>query len=278
MGITEPNDAAPRPTKVALLYSSIRDLGWFTLFVGWLIGTPTILTLFEHVIDLNLIGAFQWVLDGYEQLIRVMDKIIVPITTPILAALNSLFAVELKLHDHWRYVFLLFLVPTIVNIRITRTTFDEGEHQPQWQWRANIVYFLSSLIGAIIVGLVPLEANYAAQTTAILLPFFVRFMAEFYFAEGWQADKGEITATAMWQALMQFNFLFVAHTAVYFTISKNSAIAAYLLHLGYAAALVIIRGLERDSRAPVRYGMTVLGSYVVAAIVIACSFIVQWLR
>ncbi|MEM6535988.1 MAG: hypothetical protein AAF613_10145 [Pseudomonadota bacterium] len=258
------------------LLQAAKDLGFvFWLFTAF-IGAPSIVSLMQTVfIDFQLSSLFQWVVDGYRQLLGVIASVLNPVANVLLNSFNGLLNLELTLQDHWQP---LFVVLTLFISANTRSLWDDGYKKPAIVFVATMAVF--TLLGAWIAGLIQPDAVWWLQGLAAGMPVLCLFMgmtlayAISFFAFGFSQPYRK----PLWSYVRR-GFGLGASAFV-----LGAALSLSNLIQGHAGLLVLFSGLFfyglywvregfRDKDIPeVRFGLRVVGGFLFAIIVTGIDF------
>jgi hypothetical protein len=113
---TEPAEQA-QPFRLTLL-AALKDLGWFSGIFATLVGAPSILAIIQAVfVDYNFVPLIQWIADGWNQLLHFLSMAIEPGVIWIIQIINNLVDLNMELHAHWRPIFALSMVLVMSSVR-----------------------------------------------------------------------------------------------------------------------------------------------------------------
>jgi hypothetical protein len=140
----------------------IKNLGWFPLLFATVVGAPSILSILEMALDFRLVGSFQWIVDGYNQLTAIMARLVEPLVLPVIAWINELFGWRLKLYPHWRPMFLLMAILLLPLAPKQIPSFRK--------LLATLTFLLPAMAGAILAGLVPIDGPWYFQGLIVIAP------------------------------------------------------------------------------------------------------------
>ncbi len=144
---TEPAEQA-QPLRLTLL-AALKDLGWFSGIFATLVGAPSILAIIQAVfIDYNLIPLLQWIVDGWNQLLYFLAMAIEPGAIWIIQIINNIIDFNLDLHAHWRPIFALSMVLVMPSVR---QVWGQGRNTRAFLFL--IIYSFTALTASITVGL-----------------------------------------------------------------------------------------------------------------------------
>jgi hypothetical protein len=259
--------AETNPEKLTL-GEALKDLGWFPLLFAVVVGGPSILAILEQVlVSHQLVPALQWIVDGYSRMMAVLGAAVEPLVQPPIDWMNAWFGWSLTLGTVWRPVFALCMVFLMA---LMRTGLRSGNVA-----RAAINGGLLGtwlLAVALLIGLFSAGAGWLAQGAVAAVPVA---MFGFALTAIWAADGN-------WRAVRFALAKFGAVSLVLFAIGAglsfvpNLAQSAGLFVLSGAVALFgayfVSDGLSDRNRDFSRIGLTTLGGFVAAGLILAADF------
>jgi hypothetical protein len=272
-----------RPDNLTLS-RALKDFGYFYAVFNALVNGPSLLALFQMVfVEYRFVDALQWIVDGYNDITSVIVSVLEPPLWPVIAWLNSAFDWRLELHPHWRPLFLLI------------SMFVAGWVRSAWRSRAraDAVLFgvagaFGALIGAVIAGLIPLSAGPQGQALAAGAPILAMgllvALPVMRLAPSKQAKPDHPAVIAIMFAVAFAFFLALAGMAFIFAgfltlaISSGAGIAGLALWLfvvGSGALWLGLLGSDRRSLIVTRFGLTLLGGFAMAALIVAADALVK---
>ncbi len=156
-------------------WEALKDLGWFFGLFSAVVGAPSVLSILQHVfVEHKLDKAFQWIVDGYNDLMAVLGAVAEPWFLPAISWLGGLLRLDLELVPVWRPLFALAMVAVG---GFARNTWKRG------QFRASILVLLiggfAALIGAIGAGVAISMGGWLAQSLAAAIPVTMVWAAIF---------------------------------------------------------------------------------------------------
>lgn len=259
--------------------SAIRDLGFVSGLFMALVGAPSVISLTQTLLtDFRLSTLLQWIIDGYNDLLKTLSLGLEPVLRAVLEAARDLLALDVTLHPYWRPLFVLALIFISAN---TRTLWGDGK-------RAAAVIFaafcaLSALIGSVIAGAVPAEAaaweHAATAALFVFLLFFGMFGAYalatplFDFRQPYRKPlraylrRGIVFGAAAFAAAYALSLLdFAIQRSGLLTIFAGMLLyGAYWLYYGW-----------READAPeIRFGLRLVGGFVFAGAIIALDQLIR---
>ena len=270
------------------LKEAYDDIRWAWVTFVSLINAPSILSLLQMIFEHRLIDALQWIVDGYNDIVGQLGAIVEPLVRPFLAWLNARFDWSLELYPHWRPLFLLLAVMASSGIRNA------------WRFGARAVAIThglgvigGALVGALAAGLLPLDGSWWSQGLAAAAP-----VTAFYaFAGAQQLLTSPNSALRWWHLALLIpvvgGLMFAIGAGVSFVpgLSTGAGILALGL-LVLAVGLSNLWGglfrsdwrqtyLQRDfagaQRYQIQFGLTAVGGFVAAGLIVAADAIVKML-
>jgi hypothetical protein len=259
---------AAKPDKLTL-GEALKDLGWFPILFAVAVGGPSILSIIESVlVDHQLVPALQWIVDGYNRIMAVLGAAVEPLVQPAIDWVNARFGWELVLDPVWRPVFGLMMAFFIPMIRALLKSGIFG-----------IVPILGGSVGilavlavALCLGLFATGSGWVTQGIVAAAPFAaVMFLSALVHAAwGRWAEVRESARIFTGSSIMLFAFAaglsFVpglASSAGVFTIG------GVVMTMGLVTATA---GLAFGNRIYSRVGLTVLGGFATAGLILAADW------
>jgi hypothetical protein len=266
--------------KKLTLWDAIVDLGWFPSIYSTLVGGLSILAMIQQVVKtLRLSPALQWIIDGYNQVTRAMAYFIEPLLAPLLQWINATFSLQLQLYPHWRPLCLLALIFVVSGFRgslLAGETFKA--------FSIGMPLGIGVVLGSLGAGLVPLDGSSKFQGLIAFLPIAGAFFAiglaataEAVIQRKWK-DAAFIFCTA---PLASGGYTLIGLGCValltwFVPSSKDYAafvvLAVFIAVMGLAAVLT---GLLENSIADARVGLTMLGGFVTATLVVIADWAIR---
>jgi hypothetical protein len=257
------------------LGDALKDFGWFGALFTTVIGGTSVLALLETVfVEHKLIALFQWIVDGYRRLTAVAGAVVEPLLRPIVDAVNQQLHLNLHLGAHWRPLFILGMV---LVIGLARAAWRSGERR---EALLGIVFIgAGALIGAFISGLMPLEGGWWAQGLSAALPTLALF--SFFGLAGVIAGGDPADATPLGAALL---FIFIMSGLAFVLGAGLSFVPGLAAGAGVVALAAIIAlfgagflwyGLAHNDRSDAALGLTVLGGFASAALILIADIAVK---
>lgn len=254
---------------------ALKDFGWFTLLFTAVIGGTSVLALLESVfVQQELIAVFQWIVDGYNRIAALAGAIVEPLFRPALQALNDAFGWELHLAPHWRPLFILGMVMVM---GLARGAWRSGNRKDAVF--AVVVIGLGALIGALVSGLLPLSGGWWAQGLGAAAPamaLFVFFGLAGVLAGGDPADNTPLGAAALF-ILIAGALAFVMGAGLSFVpgLSAGAGVLALAIIIALFGAGFLWLGLHNNDRGDATLGLTILGGFASAGLVLVADVVVK---
>jgi len=244
------------------LWDGIRDLGWFSWLFALVVAGPSVLSLGQTIfVDHKLIAALQWIVDGYNGVMDVLGAIFEPLLQPLIRWINSYFNWSLELQPHWRPLFVLSM---IVCLSGTRTAWHAGLQAHAI--KLSVGSGIAALIACLIVGVAPLSAGWWAHGLAAAAPPALVIIG-LYAAAG-QLEWDDIGIVSLIGGVM-----FAVGAAISFIpiFAESACILALSLLVFIAGLWWLMPALAKGERFNMRVGLTILGGFAVAAIIVAAD-------
>lgn len=149
------------------LWTTVKELGWFP-FVLMGIGGLSVIGVLEGVIGrhLDLTTPFEFLMSGYRRVAQLIGDVVEPPVSVLLDWIDGLVGLRLKVHDYWRSLFILVMVPLIANFRTGWTATE---------WRKTVLWSLILtavlLCLTLVVGLGGIELFSSGLATSITTIF-----------------------------------------------------------------------------------------------------------
>jgi hypothetical protein len=276
--MTAPASGRPLRAKQAL-----SDFGWFYALFATFVSAPSLLSLLQAVFEHRFVDALQWIVDGYDQIVAVGAAYIEPLLAPIVSWLNETFNVNYGLHAHWRPAFVLSMV---IVMSFVRTSSREADLDPLMRllyvalWAPGLT--LIAAVGALYVGLVPLDSGWYAQARIAAVPVSVIALipALIGLTSTDEADgKSELLANlrgalvALGLGVLAFGV--AALLSLYPGLARGAGVVTLALFVCVFGLYYLVDGLRRpqrpDALAKKRMGLTMLGGFATAALIVAAD-------
>ena len=296
------------------LWQAIRDMGWLPmLLIG--LGGFSILAILEQAVfhqPFELVQIFQWPLDGYHRVMLLLGAIVDPLVQPAIDWVNARFAWSLTLDPVWRSIFALMVVLPLAAVR---TRLAEGRlRDASFRLLAVGIWTLLSAILAGLAsgdgGWSTQGLRAAAPTMAFAVLVGLTSAAEKAFTSG---DKGTQETLLAAVTITGLGGLVAFGLAAGLSFVPSLAASAGILTVAFFMVLIsvglIYQGLEEavpkrlpksaksespaeqrrlrqeeeqeeqeekeDKRASLRFGLTMLGGFVAAGLILAADCILK---
>lgn len=268
------SDAKPRLT----LREAFDDLGWFYGLFAAVVGGPSALEILVMIFELRLVDALQWIVDGYRFVTALLAGYIEPFLQPAIAWLNETFDWRLQLHPHWRPVFTLSMVFVIGLVRMVQR--ESGFEAVLF----GLLLSAGALLGAVTVGVFSLEGGWSAQglaaaTPVALVSFLLGMPLAITTAGGPRARPDplrslvEVAVLALLLAGVTFGL--AAGLSFAPGLAKGAGIAALAICLLAIGFVSLLAGFDQADRLTTRIGLTLIGGFAVAALIVAVDAILK---
>lgn len=251
------------------LRAALHDLGWFPATFAAIVGGPSVLALLQIIfVEHRLIDALQWIVDGYNDIVAVIGNALEPLLMPVIAWLNGFFDWRLVLHPHWKPF--LMLVMTFV-AGLARTGMSEAKPVDFIAFAAMAV---GAFLGAVAVGLVPLNAGWWAQGLAAAAPWalviWISGLVLLLFGARGSAGNA-LFALLFGAALAAIAFVLGAGLTFVPGIEGGAGLLASGLALIAIGVLALLAGFKSRDALIARVGLTMLGGFVAAGMILAAD-------
>jgi hypothetical protein len=257
------------------LGEALRDFGWFGLLFTTVIGGTSVLALLETVfVEHKLISVFQWIVDGYGRMATVAGAVVEPLMRPFVQALNAQLHAHLQLGPHWRPLFILSMVLVVGLVRSAWRSREYGEAV------FGLIFIgAGALLGALVSGLMPMSGAWWMQGLSAALPTLTLF--SFFGLAGAMSGGDPGDRTPIVPAIV---FVLIA-SALAFALGAGRSFApglgagAGVVALGAIIALFGVGflwlGLATNDRGDAALGLTTLGGFASAALVLVADVAVK---
>lgn len=242
-----------------------------------IVGGPSILAILETVfVDHQLVPALQWIMDGYNRLMAVLSAVAEPLIQSAIEWLAAQLNWHLSLAPVWRPLFALGMVVVLGD---SRTRLRDGR---LGHAITNGICLGSGLfVGAAMAGVAPSSGGWWAQGLRAAAPVFcVMAMASLVdiasdVARGDREHLSKEIVELTLGAPLVGSGVFAMAAALYFI--PGWAGSAGVIVLGVVVVLLgaffLARGLIRNgNRFDTRFGLTVLGGFFAAGLILAADF------
>lgn len=267
-----------KPEKLTLSEAS-KDLGWFPmLLVG--LGGFSILTILEQGVfrqPFELVQIFQWPLDGYHRVMQLLGAIVEPLIQPRIDWVNSRRNWSLTLDPVWRPLFALCMVFVMALIRTemrtkVRTARGIQDDIDLSQFTIAALIGAASFVAAIFLAVFASVAGWIAQGAIAFVPV-VTVALIFAIPVGLTGDW--IQALGILSGFGAIALVFFAIGAgLYFApgLSEGAGLFALGALIALLGAVSVRVGLITAHRYFTRLGLTILGGFVAAGLILGADF------
>jgi hypothetical protein len=249
------------------LWEALNDVGWFPALYASVVGGPSVLAILELALDgFRLVPAVQWIIDGYHQITRVMGLLIEPLFAPLIAWINGLLGWSLVLQPHWQPLFLLGMV---IVTSMVRTDWRDGRVDRRKLFLESGAMGFAFLVAAVIAGLVPVSGSWwvhGLMVSLMIFAFFVGSAVDGRDAAIWIAIGGGVGA---------FFFLIAAVLSLVPGVGRGSGILVLAGCVAVLGIVALVGGISQSDRSMTRSGLTMLGGFVAAGLILAADAIVK---
>jgi hypothetical protein len=253
------NDAEQKLT----FWGAVKDLSWFTQIFAAAVGGLSILSILEMIFkDHRLIPALQRIVDGYHQLTAVMAAVVEPIFAPVIAWVNATLGSHLVLYPHWRPLFLLGMVFLAAQARVS---WREGNYRGLISSGTTT---FSWLVAVVLAGLLPLTGSWWQQGLIATISLATMLFCLDFIAT-------DTPSIGLFLAYVGLPFLI---TAALSRVPAFAGVAGMITIAGVVISLGVFGGLmghKSGHLAGVRFGLTTLGGFVTAGLILAADAAVK---
>jgi hypothetical protein len=213
-----------------------------------------------------------------------------PLLAPIISWVNDTFAVNYGLHAHWRPVFVLCMLYVMSFVRVAQreTSADVPPILYAAAWGVALTFI--ALVGALNVGIIPLYSGWYAQ--ARIAAFSVGTIAIGAVLVDLNADEADETGKSELLRMAREAFTCIAMGAAAFGIaaglslypplSQAAGVVTLALFVCVLGVFFLSDGLLRPNRisavGKVRLGLTMLGGFATAALILVADFVLRALQ
>lgn len=283
------------------LWDAINDLGWFFRLYTLIVGAPSLLQIGQYAFPhFRLTPFFQWIPSGWRQLMDFMGDVVEAWLTPAIHWLDDLLHLDLDIDPIWRPLFALMTVIWASQLRtsLRRDALwrKQGEQPEIVNWVTHVLQFPALLLGALAAGAAMSAGGWLAQGLAAALPilFFQFFTAVAHAVEAVvfalirspNLDKAmrQVTEPAIAGSLFgSVGFALGACLSLVPSIERAAGVLALAGLVGMWGLLLAWAGLSRKAGdgfqdlMATRLGLTILGGFVAAGIIVAVDVVVRLL-
>jgi hypothetical protein len=259
------------------LWEALKDFGWPSLSLISIGGGLSIIDIAERVVfdGLTLITPFQIVLDGYHRVTDLLGAIVEPQLRAFVDWLNDQFNWHVQLQPLWRSLFVLGMV---LVIGLVRTSWRSGA------WGRSIlsliVLGLGAFAGAVMVGLLPLAGGWWAQGLAAGAPLALLMLAMGTATAIYDLSRGTLAGRSYFLGAVQIAAVlgvsaFALGAGLSFLPGLAGGAGVLILCGGVAllGAVLLFTGLRDADRSNSRTGLSMLGGFVAAGLILLSNWV-----
>jgi len=256
-----------KPKKLTL-GEAIKDLGWFPLLFAVGVGGPSILVVLEQVmVNHQLVPALRWIVDGYQRVMAVLGASVEPWVRPAIDWVNTRLGWSMTLNPVWRPIFALSMVFVMATVRTAIRAGSVGGAVT-----GGGALSIGSLATALLIGLFAAGPGWLAQGAVAALPFamFVLVLAAIDAAErDWRGFFSPVTGFVTL-------FVFVLGAGLSFVpgLAQSGGLLVFGAVIALLGAGLLAEGLRGGNRDLTRAGLTILGGFVAAGLILIADFAV----
>ncbi|MEZ5995290.1 MAG: hypothetical protein R3C25_06010 [Hyphomonadaceae bacterium] len=265
--------------KTLTLLGALKDFGWLPLTLLSIGGGLSIIDISERIVfdNLTLATPFQIILDGYHRITSLIGALVEPRFQPVADWLNAQFDWNVHLQPFWQSLFVLAMVFVLGPIR---SMWRDG----RWGTSALVFCFMgpSALVAALGVGLLPFVDAWWAQSLIAAVPLGLLLLGvalggavyqlapPSYPEEAWDG----IVLLANLGAVM-LPIALVLGAALSFVPGLGDGAGVLVLggFVAFIGASQIYYGLEEKDLEKCRTGLSMLGGFVAAALVLLSNWV-----
>lgn len=254
---------------------ALTDFGWFAIVFTMVVGGTSVLALLETIfVEHRLVAVFQWIVDGYNRIAAVAAAIVEPMLQPLVDWLNAQLHWRLHLAPHWRPLFILGMV---LVIGLARAAWRAG-HRLEAVLAITVIG-AGALAGAIVSGLMPQDGGWWAQglgAAAPTLALFSFFGGAAALSGGDPAERTPLAAAVLFIVISgAFAFVLGAALSLVPGLATGAGVLALALIIATFGAGFLWGGLINNDRSDAVLGLTILGGFASAALVLVADFAVK---
>lgn len=249
------------------LWGALKDLGWLPLAFTVIVGAPSILAILESVfVNHQLAPALQWIVDGYNRVMAVVGAVVEPLVQPAIDWVNARLNWSLTLDPVWRPAFALGMVFALAYMR---TGLREGSVGDALVSAALTLGFLTA---ALLTGLLAAGPGWLAQGAVAAVPVAMcgLVLAALDASSGdWRSARD---AAVFFGGLAVFSFAISAGLSFVPGLAQGGGLLVWggliaLFGVGFA-----LLGLSKGNRVSTRVGLTMLGGFVAAGLILVADW------
>lgn len=259
------------------LKQAIDDLGWFWGVFTSLVNAPSLLSLLQMVFAYRFIDAIQWVVDGYNEIAAALGSFVEPWLRPLLAQLNAWFGWSLELQPHWKPLLLLALIPAT---SMARQAWKPNSGDDVWE---PVALGVGAIVGVFAVAVVPLDGQWWTQGLMAAMPVAFALLASEAAMHVANALKAPINRTPVGAFYMLPYVIGLGGVAfglawglsLLAPLSDASGLVALSVMVIALGGLALSSGLSEGERASARMGLTMLGAFIAAGLIVGADALVK---
>lgn len=261
------------------LWGAVKELGWFSGLLALLVGGPSVVSIVQAVfLDFDLIPVFQAVIDAYNEGLAFLGRLVEPVVQPLIAWLNARFNWALELQPHWRPLFALAMVLVVALMR-----YEAREGRWRLAGIALIVWTPLVAAGAVAAGLAPLHGGWLVQGVAAAAVLGLMGLgigvsgAVDSLADGDPAEALSDTPRSLVRAagFAVMGFALGALLSLVPVLASGASVAAVGAFVIFMGVVVLLGGLSDNDASDARFGLTMLGGFLAAGLIVAADAVVK---
>lgn len=271
---------APAATREPpTLLGALKALGWLPLMLMGLGGLSLISVLERAVLfhDLSLITPFEIALEGYHRVTELLGQVIEPIVQPAIDWLNAGWNWHLTLQPFWPS---LFVVGMIYVLAMIRTGWRAG----RWISSGVMLAFQGTgmLAGTVAAALAPPDGGWAAQGWIASIPMISNSVIGGIGAVLIFLGRQEYaSARASWQNMPKdiiissvVLFVLAAGLSLIPGFGAGAGIVSFASMIALTGMTGLRIGLKTGNRDALRSGLSILGGFVAAGLILISNWAV----
>lgn len=256
-------------------WKGLKELGWFFGIYMAVVGGPSMLQIGQFAFPhFRLTPFFQWIVDGWRNLSNALNAVIAPIIQPAIDWLAGALNLHLTLDPVWTALFSLMSVLIVGTLRHAWAS--------NWMHTLTIgaVAMLVAFVGSIAAGVAAAHGGMIAQglvafamSTAILLCYLLVRLTS--------TPDTKSAGRILWREGVIGLHLAVAAGVIAVVLASwpvlTSTSGLLLLAIALAAFGIagIVAGLDTKDVETLRVGLTVLGGFATALLIVGFDLLFQ---
>ncbi|MGE0743086.1 MAG: hypothetical protein AB7O98_17245 [Hyphomonadaceae bacterium] len=263
--------------KSTSLWRALKDLGWFPLLLIGL-GGFSILSIVERIVfrqPLDLYDPLEMILAGYNRLVHLLAGVADLALRPVVTWLSEALGWTIAVDPVWIPLLVLLMIPTISIARATMSS-NVKEGLPTFVIFCTVTLLVGALLDGVAAGSQGSWLRYVAPAPFIALMIAAAATGFLSYAHELDLDlnRGRARMIAWPATLIAAVIAFVVYRQVG---GGGHVLAVIFLIFGLAAygAAVLATGLLAGSAGFARVGLTVIGGFLAAALVLGASSILK---